>query len=70
VDAAAGRVFLITDGATVTIRGMTIRHGNPPEHLRTGGGIYNDYFCTVTLQDNADPVSDGNSIADADGKAL
>lgn len=66
VDAAAGRVFFITDGATVTIRGMTIRHGNPPEHLRTGGGIYNDYFCTLTLQDSvvADNVaSDGAGIS-------
>lgn len=66
VDAAAGRVFFITDGATVTIRGMTIRHGNPPEHLRTGGGIYNDYFCALTLQDSvvADNVaSDGAGIS-------
>jgi hypothetical protein len=66
VDAAAGRVFYVTDGATVTIRRMTIRHGNPPEHLRTGGGIYNDYFCTLTLQDSvvADNVaSDGAGIS-------
>jgi len=66
VDAAAGRVFFITNGATVTIRGMTIRHGNPPEHLRTGGGIYNDYFCTLTLQDSVvtdNVASDGAGIS-------
>jgi hypothetical protein len=66
VDAAAGRVFYITDGATVTIRGMTIRHGNPPEHLRTGGGIYNDYFCALTLQDSVvanNGASDGAGIS-------
>jgi hypothetical protein len=66
VDAAAGRVFFITDGATVTIQGMTIRHGNPPEHLRTGGGIYSDYFCSLTLQNSvvADNVaSDGAGIS-------
>jgi hypothetical protein len=66
VDAAAGRVFFVTAGATVTIRGMTIRHGNPPEHLRTGGGIYNDYFCTLTLQDSVvanNVASDGAGIS-------
>jgi hypothetical protein len=66
VDAAAGRVFFITDGATVTIQRMTIRHGNPPEHLRTGGGIYNDYFCTLTLQDSVvanNVASDGAGIS-------
>ncbi len=66
VDAAAGRVFYITDGATVTIQRMTIQHGNPPEHLRTGGGIYTDYSCAVTLQDSvvADNIaSDGAGIS-------
>jgi hypothetical protein len=65
-DAAAGRVFLITDGATVTMRRMTIRHGNPPEHLRTGGGIYNDYFCALTLQNSvvaSNVASDGAGIS-------
>ncbi len=66
VEAAAGRVFYIMDGATVTIQKMTVRHGNPPEHLRTGGGIYNDYFGTLTLRDSvvADNVaSDGAGIS-------
>jgi hypothetical protein len=66
VDAAAGRVFFIADGATVTIQKMTIRHGNPPEHLRTGGGIYTDYFSVLTLRDSvvADNVaSDGAGIS-------
>jgi predicted outer membrane repeat protein len=64
-DAAAGRVFFITNGATVTIRGMTIRHGNPPEHLRTGGGIYNDQLCTLTLENSIvanNIASDGAGI--------
>ncbi len=66
VEAAAGRVFLVTDGASVTIRRMTIRHGNPPEHLRTGGGIYNDYFCALALRDSVvahNVASDGAGIS-------
>jgi hypothetical protein len=65
VDAAAGRVFFIADTATVTIRGMTIRHGNPPVHRQSGGGIYNDDFCTLILQDSVvtnNVASDGAGV--------
>lgn len=35
------RVFHIGSGTTVTISGLTIEQGNPPNH--DGGGIYNDH---------------------------
>jgi len=35
------RVFHISSGTTVTISGLTIEQGNPPNH--DGGGIYNDH---------------------------
>jgi formylglycine-generating enzyme required for sulfatase activity len=37
------RVFLVPEGSTVTIRDMTVRHGDPPmdENWRYGGGIMN-----------------------------
>jgi formylglycine-generating enzyme required for sulfatase activity len=44
------RVFLVAEGATVTIRDVTIRHGDPPmdENWRYGGGIMNRG--TLTLE--------------------
>lgn len=39
--AAENRVFLIEEGFSVTIRGITVRHGNTTECKQTGGGIYN-----------------------------
>lgn len=38
---ARDRVFFIPEGATVTIQDLTIRHGNPREEMRSGGGIEN-----------------------------
>jgi len=43
------RVFEIPLDVTVTIRGMTIRHGNPQSEPLTGGGIMN--LGTLTLED-------------------
>jgi hypothetical protein len=43
------RVFDVPLEATVTIRGMTIRHGNPTTSPLTGGGIMN--YGTLTLED-------------------
>ena len=43
------RVFEIPPDATVTIRGMTIQHGNPTTSPLTGGGILN--YGTLTLKD-------------------
>ncbi len=43
------RVFEIPLDVTVTIRGMTIQHGNPTTSPLTGGGVLN--FGTLTLQD-------------------
>jgi hypothetical protein len=39
---ATERVFYIADGAVVTIKGMTIRHGNPSSEPQSGGGIRNE----------------------------
>jgi parallel beta-helix repeat protein len=58
LEGSPDRVFLITEGATVTIRDLTIRHGNA--HLdevdwRCGGGIANKGTLTVedcTVHDN------------------
>jgi parallel beta-helix repeat protein len=47
---APDRVFLVAEGATVTIRDLTIRHGNPPvgdEDWRCGGGIANKGTLTL-----------------------
>jgi hypothetical protein len=47
---APNRVFFVPEGATVNIRDMTIRHGNPPpnvEDWRCGGGIANKGTLTV-----------------------
>ena len=43
------RVFEVPLEATVTIRGMTIRHGNPKTSPLTGGGIQN--YGTLVLED-------------------
>jgi predicted outer membrane repeat protein len=50
---AADRVFHIAEGATVTIQALTIRHGSPTEHTRSGGGILNNgtlimRYCVVS----------------------
>jgi hypothetical protein len=44
---ATESVIVIADGATVTIKDLTIRHGNPQDHLRVGGGINNSGTLTV-----------------------
>jgi uncharacterized protein (DUF885 family) len=54
-ESSTGRVFLIAEGTSATIRGMTIRHGHPdlePHVLglrREGGGIAN--LGTLTLDE-------------------
>jgi predicted outer membrane repeat protein len=58
-DSATDRVFLIANGATVTIRALTIRHGNPISDPDSGGGITNEG--TLTLQNSI--VSDNTSNA-------
>jgi hypothetical protein len=42
IDQATERVFFIEAGAVVTIKGMTIRHGNPASEPQSGGGISNE----------------------------
>jgi predicted outer membrane repeat protein len=59
--AATDRVFHIASGSTVTIKDMTIRHGNL---ARDGGGIYNEGTLTlenVTVKDN-DADDEGGGI--------
>jgi hypothetical protein len=41
-DEATDRVFFVAAGAVVTIRRMTIRHGNPSSEPQSGGGIRNE----------------------------
>jgi uncharacterized repeat protein (TIGR01451 family) len=45
-DTVTGRVFFVTGGSTVTLHGITIRHGHAPDGIEgtdgeNGGGIYN-----------------------------
>lgn len=46
-DSATDRVFLIAPETTVTIRGITIRHGNPTDEAREGGGIASQGILTL-----------------------
>ena len=46
---ATDRVLVIKKGATVTLQGMTIRHGNAAAPDDQGGGIYN--YGTLTIFD-------------------
>ena len=67
---AAGRVFYISLGKTVTISGLTILDGSAPAPYRQGGGIYNDHAtltlnnCTIT-GNSADQGSGGGIYNDA-----
>jgi hypothetical protein len=45
---ATESVFVIAEGATVTLKDLIIRHGNPETSTESGGGIYNRG--TVTLE--------------------
>lgn len=47
VDEATDRVFFVADGAVVTIRRMTIRHGNPSSEPQSGGGVRNEGELTI-----------------------
>jgi len=45
---APDRVFLVTKDATVTLEGLTIRHGKPSVEVEGGGGIFNEGTLTVS----------------------
>jgi len=45
---ATESVFVIAEGATVTLIDLTIRHGNPQMGIESGGGVHN--LGTVTLE--------------------
>jgi hypothetical protein len=45
---APDRVFLVEEGVTVILEGLTIRHGKPSVQDEHGGGIYN--YGTLTLE--------------------
>jgi hypothetical protein len=50
LEEAPDRVFFVAEGVAVTIRDMTVQHGNPPdgeENYRCGGGIANQGTLTV-----------------------
>lgn len=60
----ASRVFYIASGKDVTISGLTIANGSPPDYY--GGGIYNDH-ATLTLSNcvitgNSNPSGAGGGI--------
>ena len=60
---APDRVFLVPEGATATIKGITIRHGHPTAYPRRGGGIANFGALTVEksiIRDNS--ANDGGGI--------
>ena len=59
LEEAPERVFLVEEGATITLEKMTIRHGRPSESKECGGGIMN--LGTLTL--NNCVVSDNVSNA-------
>jgi hypothetical protein len=71
LEEAPDRVFLVAEGATVTIRDLTIRHGNPhpdEEHWRCGGGIANKG--TLTLENcvvSHNTANDGGGIWSRNG---
>ena len=44
---ANDRVLFIAPGATVTIRDITIRHGNPTSEPKSGGGVRNEGALTL-----------------------
>ncbi|HNT75005.1 MAG TPA: hypothetical protein PKH77_08310 [Anaerolineae bacterium] len=46
-ETATERVFSIPDGVTVTLRALTIRHGNPHTTPESGGGVRNEGTLTV-----------------------
>jgi hypothetical protein len=46
--AATESVFVIAEGATVTLADLTTRHGNPETGIESGGGVHNEG--TVTLE--------------------
>jgi hypothetical protein len=60
---ATDRVFHIKKGASVTIKGLTIRHGYPSSSPHAGGGIWN--LGTLLLEDSAvrnNAAADGGGI--------
>jgi hypothetical protein len=71
LEEAPDRVFRVAEGATVTIRDLTIRHGNPPvgdEDWRCGGGIANKG--TLTLENcvvSHNTANDGGGIWSRNG---
>jgi hypothetical protein len=56
------RVFEVLPGVTITLRGMTIRHGNPRNSPLTGGGIQNNGVLVledVIVRDNYSSAGGG-----------
>jgi len=62
LEGSPDRVFLIPEGADVTITGMSIRHGHPHDYPRSGGGV-----CSFGRLKLKDCVVSANSSNDAGG---
>jgi hypothetical protein len=60
---APDRVFFVPEGASVSIRGMTIRHGRAQEGDLSGGGLSNLGLCSLEaciIRDNS--ANDGGGV--------
>ncbi len=58
-ETATARVFFIPSGVTVTLRALTIRHGNPKALPESGGGILNEG--TLRIEDSVVTVNSGSA---------
>jgi hypothetical protein len=58
-ETATERVFFIQSGVTVTLRALTIRHGNPKASPESGGGILNEG--TLRMKDSVVTANSGSA---------
>lgn len=59
LDEATDRVFTVARGVTVTLRAMTIRHGNPRKSPESGGGILNEG--SLLIEDSVITANSGSA---------
>ena len=59
LDEATDRVFSVARGITVTLRAMTIRHGNPRVSPEAGGGILNEG--SLLIEDSVITANSGSA---------
>ena len=59
LDGAPDRIFTVARGVTVTLRAMTIRHGNPRTSPESGGGILNEG--ALVIEDSVITANSGSA---------